>query len=162
SRAEDGLGRDYSVIQGPTIRAIGCGMLLLAAALHNWLIPLHSHPRMGLLGLTTALTTYCVGSWVWIRRCYRPESAMSLATIFICLDVMPITLAVYDSGGTESLLYPVFAIRLGDFNQGNFRRLPLVFAHVHVLVYVGILLWQTVIDGVAVPWNIEVVTITVL
>jgi len=161
-RAERAFLRDYTLEEMPVVRTVGCGMLLLGSILHNALIPLGTHPRLGLWGLAVCLAAYSLASWLSLRLWFRSKPLVSLVTILIWLDTVPMMLAVYATGGTASLLYPVFAIRLGDFNQGNFRRLPLVFAHVHIAAYASILAWQKYVDHVAVPWNIEIVTIAVL
>jgi hypothetical protein len=60
-------------------------------------------------------------------------------------------LAVYSTGGTESLLYPIFMVRVADQMHGTSRRLPLIFAHVNPLAYIGVILFQWKVDGVDVP-----------
>jgi len=76
-----------------------------------------------------------------LRSWYRRGARLPLPTILIWLDTLPLLmLPVYVTGGTESLLFPIFAVRLGDFNQGNFRRLPLVLAHAYVVAYASILM----------------------
>ena len=69
-------------------------------------------------------------SWLALRRWYREEARVPLGHVCLFVDVGMMALAVYVTGGTASLLFPIFMVRVADQIHGTSRRLPLVFAHV--------------------------------
>jgi signal transduction histidine kinase/CheY-like chemotaxis protein len=154
--------RRFNMVELPRIRAFGFALLAAASALHRALIPVTSHPRIGVPMLMIVLGAYSLLSWLAIRRWYRPASRLSIENIVLLLDPIPMALAVYATGGTESLLFPIFTVQVADQSPGTVRSRPLLFAHVNIAVYVSMLLWQVAVDHVAVPWNIEIVTIVIL
>jgi signal transduction histidine kinase/CheY-like chemotaxis protein len=154
--------RRFNVVELPRIRAFGFTLLAAASALHRALIPVTTHPRMGVPMLVAALGAYCLLSWLAIRRWYRPIGRVTVENVVLLLDPLMMAFAVYTTGGTESLMFPIFTVQVADQSPGNVRNRPLLFAHINIAVYGAMLLWQVAIDGVAVPWNIEVVTIVIL
>jgi signal transduction histidine kinase/CheY-like chemotaxis protein len=154
--------RRFNVVELPRIRAFGFALLAAASALHLALIPVSTHPRMGIPMLIVALAAYCLLSWLAIWRWYRPHGRVTVENVVLLLDPIMMALAVYATGGTESLMFPIFTVQVADQSPGTVRSRPLLFAHINVFVYGSMLLWQVAVDGVAVPWNIEVVTIVIL
>jgi two-component system sensor histidine kinase/response regulator len=153
----------FNVVELPAMRALAFGLMAAAAFLHNAIVSsLTIQPRMGTDAFALVAAAYCFGSWILLKRYYRPEGRISLGTAFLFSDVTVMALAVYSTGGTESLLYPIFMVRVADQIHGTSRRLPLIFAHLNPLAYIGVIVFQWKIDGVAVPWDIEAVTIAVI
>jgi hypothetical protein len=56
--------RQFNVAELPTMRAVGRVLLTLTAAVHNWLIPIGTHPRIGIGMLALVSLSYSVVSWL--------------------------------------------------------------------------------------------------
>jgi signal transduction histidine kinase/CheY-like chemotaxis protein len=153
----------FNVVELPAMRVLGFTLIALAAYLHNAVLTdLAIQPRLSIQAFVAMTAAYCLGSWLVLRWCYRPETGLPLGTVFLFADVVIMALAVYATGGTESLLYPIFMVRVADQVHGTSRRLPIIFAHVNPLAYIAVIAYQAEVDGVAVPWDIEVVTVAVI
>ena len=153
----------FNVVELPAMRAVGFSLMAVAAYLHNALLTsVEIRPPLGVGAFVVISTTYCLASWLLLRRFYRPESRISLGTIFLFADVGVMALALYATGGTESLLFPIFMVRVADQIHGTSRRLPLIFAHLNPAAYVAVILYQVHVDGIAVPWDVELVTVSVI
>ena len=81
--------RRFNMVELPRIRAFGFALLAAATALHRALIPVTSHPRIGVPMLMVVLGAYSLLSWLAIRRWYRPASRLSIENIVLLLDPMP-------------------------------------------------------------------------
>ena len=156
--------RTFNTAELPAMRALGFALIAGASALHNSLIDLEltTPPRLSAGAFAAAATVYCLVSWLALRRWYRDEARVPLGHVFMFVDVGMMALAVYVTGGTASLLFPIFMVRVADQIHGTSRRLPLVFAHVNVLAYFSVILFQARVDGVAISWRLEAVTLTVM
>ena len=146
------------------MRLLGFSLIAGASALHNHLIAfeLSVPPRLSVGVFTAIAGVYCLLSWLALRWLYRQEARVGLGEIFLVVDVAVMALAVYATGGTASLLFPIFMVRVADQIHGTSRRLPLIFAHYNVLAYVAVLLFQAQVDGIALSWPLETVTIAVI
>ena len=146
------------------MRALGFALIAGASALHNRLIAfdLTPPPRLSVAAFVAIAATYCLLSWLALRRWYRADARVELGRVFLFSDVAIMALAVYATGGTASLLFPIFMVRVADQIHGTSRRLPLVFAHVNVLAYVAVILFQAEVDGITISWPLETVTLTVI
>ncbi len=146
------------------MRALGFALIAGASALHNRLIAfdLTTPPRLSVAAFAAIAATYCLLSWLALRRWYREGGRVELGRVFLFSDVAIMALAVYATGGTASLLFPIFMVRVADQIHGTSRRLPLVFAHVNVLAYVAVILFQAEVDGITISWPLETVTLTVI
>jgi two-component system sensor histidine kinase/response regulator len=154
--------RQYNVIELPSMRALGCTLMVLVAWLHHTLIPLTSAPRLSIAALAVLTAAYCGGSWLALARWYRRGARVRLEVLLLFVDPIVMALAVYATGGFESLLFPIFTLQIAYQNTGELPRLPLVFTHLNILIFAAVLVWQAVGDHVAVPWNVEIVTMAVL
>jgi signal transduction histidine kinase/CheY-like chemotaxis protein len=152
----------FHTVELPAMRVVGFALMVAAAAVHNAVLTLDAVPRLTAWGFAGVTAVYCAASWILLRAYYDPDGRLPLAAVFLFADVAVMALAVYATGGTESLLYPVFTVRVADQIHGTSRRLPLVFAHVNTLAYIGVVAWQATVDRVAVPWDVELVTVAVI
>ena len=152
----------FNTVELPAMRALGFSLIVGAAALHNGLITLDVSPRLSVGAFAGIAASYCLLSWLALRRWYRENARVQLGLVFLFVDVAMMALAVYVTGGTESLLYPIFMVRVADQIHGTSRRLPLVFAHVNVIAYASVILFQAQCDAVVLNWSLETVTLTVI
>jgi hypothetical protein len=153
---KDDRHRRFNTVQLPAMRALGFTLILGAALLHNALLPLTVAVRLSMPACAVIAGLYSVVSWAALCRWYEPGGRLPLGQAFLFSDVAVMALAVYATGGTDSLLFPVFMVRVADQIHGTSRRLPLVFAHVNVGAYVCVILFQRAVDGVVIQWNLEI------
>src|SRR5262245_7350422 len=78
----------------------------------------------------------------------------NLGTIFLALDVVVFTIAIYLTGGDRSWLFFLVFIRTADQANTNFRR-ALVFAHLTVAAYAVMLLELQFVEGRTIAWQVE-------
>jgi signal transduction histidine kinase/CheY-like chemotaxis protein len=159
---KDDRHRRFNTVELPAMRAFGFALVLGAALLHNALLPLAVPVRLTMTTFAVVAGVYSAVSWAALRRWYQPGGRLPIGEAFLFSDVAIMAMAVYATGGTESLLFPIFMVRVADQIHGTSRRLPLVFAHVNVAAYAGVILFQRFADGVTIQWNLEAVTIAVI
>ncbi len=158
---KDDRHRRFNTVELPAMRAFGFALIVGAALLHNALLPRTVPIRLSLWAFAVVAGLYALATWVALRRWYAP-GGVRLGELFLFGDVAIMALAVYATGGTDSLLFPIFMVRVADQIHGTSRRLPLVFAHVNVAAYISVILFQRFADGVAIQWNLEYVTFAVI
>ena len=138
----------------PMNRVIGLNLLLVTIPVHNAL--LRGSVDWGALGWFALLVQlYVVGSWLVLRRFYRPEARIDLALAFLILDAWVIVGAVALTGVTESWLYFFLLIRVADQVVYSYRQ-TLFFAMLMPSLYFGLLLWVQFVEGWTVDWPGEI------
>jgi signal transduction histidine kinase len=132
----------------PMFRAVGFALLLAAVYLHQRAMP-EAHGGLTFAHLAAVYVAYCVTSWVLLRGLYRKLPI--LGPVFLTVDVVAWTLAVYASGGDHSWLFLLFIMRPADQTAAGLRRV-LWFAFVSVACYAGLLAWLSLADHRIIDW----------
>ncbi len=150
---------DYAARRVPLMRAMGFALLALALALHNRLVP-GSGSAVDSGRFVAVALPYCLLSWLSLRRWYG-RLPFDLMVFWQSADFVVRTLALYASGGPRSWLFPVLLTGIYDNVLISFRQ-TLRGTLFTVVLYVGMLGWIRVHDGVAVPWGQEATKLAVL
>jgi two-component system, sensor histidine kinase and response regulator len=132
-----------SLYDMPRLRAVGFAFLSLAVFLNNRYI-LGQESIQPWLATTILFATYTFVSWVvqwivhWIWK-------LDLTTLFLVLDVLVWTIAIYATGAEHSILFFILLVRVADQTQSTFRRC-LAFALLSTICYLAIIGWVVLID----------------
>jgi signal transduction histidine kinase len=142
--------RHINVFMYPTVRFIGFQLMVLVLIGHNLLVFKEvSWPP--LLIWAAIVELYCVLSWWALARWFDRIKAFDLGLLFLTTDLFLWTGAVYVAGGYTSWLFFLLALRVADQNLVSFRR-ACAFAHLAPVLYLTMVLYQDVVDAVAVDW----------
>lgn len=127
--------RDYhhNVIVVPRLRAIGFAILALFVLLHNQLILDEVSWLPGLYFLLI-VSAYTLLSWTVLITLYPRLRPLRPDLIFLTLDILIWTLAIYFSGGEKSYLFFLLILRPIDHLQSSAAHV-FRFAHVSTLCY---------------------------
>ena len=134
----------------PGLRVLGFALLSIGIALHNLLM--FGEVSWGwLLSFLVIGAVYSLASWLILVRFYAPERRLDLSLVFVVLDVLPITYAIYASGGEKSLLFFALTARVADQVHSGFRR-ALAFAHLTAGSYLLMLGFIALVEQRPVDW----------
>jgi signal transduction histidine kinase len=128
-------------------------------------VVLHNRFVLGLtdrqveLDATVILVGYAVGAWAALALGYRRAPRLDL--VFLALDIVPLTYAVYASGGERSWLFFILVMRAADQTHASVKR-ALVFAHLTVAGYAALVAWLTLVEHRAVPLAAEMAKLAFL
>lgn len=155
ARARQLERRRWNVSVYPLVRLLGFQLLATVVVLHG-LLALEPTSWAGVAAFLVAAEVYCLLSWLALRRWFRPTTRgrPDLGDFFFATDLILWAAAIYVSGAERSWLFFVLAFRAADQAHGGTRR-TLVFAHLAVLAYLGMLGWVAVVDGRPLPWPSE-------
>ena len=143
-----------NVVQIPLLRGLGSAILCIYVLLYDLLIaPPLSWPRY--LSFVAIFATYCVGSWLVLRKAYIKVKRVDLSLLFLVVDVFFWLLVVYRTGADKSLLFFLIVVRVSDQAYSTSRRV-LMFAHLASVSYVLFIIYLTAIEGRALDWRMEV------
>src|SRR5262249_10172806 len=126
-----------NVMQIPALRLLGFSIITASVALHNYCI-LASFTWSSLEWFSAVLFAYALLSWLTLYTWYGKIPGCDLGLLFLWLDLLFITLAIYVSGGEKSWLFFLLIIRVADQANTYFRRV-LLLSHVAMLCYVLLL-----------------------
>ena len=155
----EGLVR-FNVIAVPQLRLLGINLLFLVAALHNFLV-------FGDLDLATFVPVvvgaelYCLATWGVLKTFFARVTSVHLGHVFLFTDLALFDLAVWVSGGHQSLLWPIFVLRTADqiwLHRGRAK----LMAALGPLAYATLVAYQAVVEGQTVAWGGEVTKLAVL
>ncbi len=150
----------FNVVSIPRSRFVGTNLLFFVAALHNILV-------FGELGLATFLPAligaelYCLVTWGALRAFFTRISSVHLGHVFLTTDLILFTVAVWVSGGHQSLLWPIFILRTADQLWAHRGRAKLMAA-LGPIAYAVLLAYQALVEGQSIVWGGEVTKLTVL
>jgi two-component system sensor kinase FixL len=141
------------VVQIPLLRTVGLSLLALMVVLHNRFLPSpFACPSVVPLGVGMAL--YAGLSWgllyAWVRR----WPAAPLGVVWLVVDLVVWTGAIYCTGGTHSWLWSVLLLRPADQAHTTFRT-ALFFAHAAPLCYLLLLAYLHYGEHRALAWPAE-------
>jgi signal transduction histidine kinase len=155
--------RHFQAVEVPMLRVIGFSLItvlvigryaffpqaLAADGAHPWLL--------GAIGLS-----YSLLAWLALYVGFEPlRPHFNLGTVFLALDVVVFTIAIYLTGGDRSWLYFLVFIRTADQASTTFRR-ALTFAHLTVAVYALMLLELQFVEHRNISWQAEAFKLALL
>ena len=128
-----------NVIQFPLLRVFGFFLLAFFVLIHNYYI-FRAFSWQETSEFQVIAFSYAGISWLLLYLFFGKIGRFDLGLFFLIADFFVFALAVYFSGGQKSLLFFLFLIRVADQTNTNFKRV-LVFSHIAVAVYGGLLLY---------------------
>src|SRR5207249_5029813 len=100
------------------------------------------------------LTSYSLISWIILYTLYGKIRHVDVGILFLTIDLIFVTLAIYWSGGEKSWLIFLLIMRIADQANTNFCRVFLL-SHVSALCYVLLLLYLAYGEQRAIAWPAE-------
>ena len=128
-----------NVIQFPLLRVFGFFLLAFFVLIHNYYIS-KAFSWQQTSEFQVIAFSYAGISWLVLYLFFGKTGRFDLGIFFLIADFFIFALAIYFSGGQKSLLLFLFFIRVADQTSTNFKRV-LVFSHIAVAVYGGLLLY---------------------
>lgn len=142
--------RHFNVDVYPLVRAIGFQLLILVLVGYNAAYGIDDwQPVIVYVAIVEA---YCLLSWLTLLRFYGRIRIADLGLVFLAVDMLLWTGAVYVSGGHTSWLFFLLALRVADQSFVSFRRAA-AFAHFAPVCYLAMLGYQLQVDGVQIAWG---------
>ena len=128
-----------NVMQFPVLRVFGFFLLAFFVLIHNYYI-FRTFSWEETSQFQVIAFSYAGFSWLVLYLFFGKTGRFDLGLFFLIADFFVFALAIYFSGGQRSLLFFIFLIRVADQANTNFRRV-IVFSHIAVAVYGGLLLY---------------------
>ena len=151
--------RHHAVVL-PALRFVGFIVLAGLVLMHGVLVP--SVTRLEFLpAFTGCCLAYAAVAWGVLRWKYEPEARIDLSMVFLTLDYVPLTAAIYLTGGTHSWLALVLLVRVADQAHTTFLR-TLHFAHVGPLAYLALVAYSAAADSAVVSLPAEAAKVLTL
>jgi len=144
--------RHFHTIEIPRLRLIGFSILTLLVTLHHFFVPDDPGSRPLLLGIV--VLSYCLISWAILLNFFDRLKWLQLGTLFLAVDVVFFTLAIYLTGADKSWLFLLLFIRAADQSNTNTRR-ALGFAHLSVAAYAVLLAELAIVEHRPIAWPAE-------
>ncbi len=144
----------------PALRFVGFQLLALVVFSYHALVLKSWIPNAFLAWLLVS-EIYCITSWLVLRHFYASIHAVDLGFVFMTLDLVLWTAAIYVSGGTTSWLFLLLLVRTADQTHTTFRRV-VFFAHASVICYLVMLLFIQLNAPGTIDWSTEVAKLIML
>jgi signal transduction histidine kinase len=143
----------------PALRFIGFQLVAGIVIVQNALVA--ADPQWPLtIRYVGVVELYCLLSWGILRALYA-RMRQSIATMFLLLDTVLWTGAVFVTGAHRSWLFPLVIVHAADNSAGSFRRV-LAFAHFGVFCYAALVLGMSLDPAAGVHWPTEAAKIALL
>src|SRR5436309_15061844 len=146
-----------NVVQIPLLRALGVAILCVYVLLYDVLLA-PPFSLSGYLAFVAIFATYCLASWLVLRKGYRKVRPVDFSLVFLVVDLSLWLLVIYRTGGEKSLLFFVGVVLVSHQAYTTFKRI-LIFAHLTLGSYLLLMLYLAVIEGRQIDWRIEVLKI---
>src|SRR2546426_2582182 len=143
-----------NVVQIPLLRALGVAILCVYVLLYDLLIE-PPFSLSGYLVFVAIFATYCLASWLVLRKGYRKVRPVDFSLVFLVVDLSLWLLVIYRTGGEKSLLFFVGVVLVSHQAFTTFKRI-LIFAHLTLASYVSLVLYLAVVEGRLIDWRLEV------
>ncbi len=152
--------RRLNVVRIPALRLVGFCFVSFFVFLYNYFVA-ESLDWTRFAEISAIFLAYTAVSWVTLYLFYDRVRRVDLGAVFLALDMVLWTVAIYHAGAENSWLLFFLVIRSADQANTNARRV-LLFAHAGVLCYMGLLAY--VHFGAGRPINVpaEAVKLVVL
>jgi signal transduction histidine kinase len=152
-RSKADRARQLNVVQIPVLRLIGLGLVALGVYLHNrFVLGTPAWPEA--LSFVAIAAAYVALSWLLLARWYGRAGGIDLAQVFLVLDLLVFTLAIYYTGADRSWLFFILLVRVADQTPSSFRR-AFAFGHAATASYLAMLLWLVWVEHRQVAWPVE-------
>ncbi|RMH16584.1 MAG: hypothetical protein D6701_08695 [Gemmatimonadetes bacterium] len=138
----------------PRARTVGLNLLVLVALAHNALV-FGEVEAVPFLALVAFVEAYCIATWLAMRAWFQPlgRRGVHLGDLFLFTDYIVFDAVLWVTGGTQSLLWPVFIARIAD-QLWIHRARGRVMAVLGPVAYAALLvLW--VASGHPIDWGVE-------
>jgi signal transduction histidine kinase len=152
--------RHFNVNVYPIVRAIGFQLMILVLLGHNAARSEISNWKAVAVYVAVA-EIYCIVSWQLLVHFYDRVRAVDLGLVFLTIDLLLWTGAVYVSGGYKSWLFFLLALRVADQSFVSYRRAA-AFAHVAPVCFLLMVAWQRWVDGLDVDWAVAAAQLLLL
>ncbi len=139
SKRKEAAIHRLNVMQFPVLRVFGFFLLAFFVFIHNYYIS-RAFSWEETSQFQVIAFSYAGFSWFVLYLFFGKTGRFDLGLFFLIADFFVFALAIYFSGGQRSLLFFIFLIRVADQANTNFRRV-IVFSHIAVAVYGGLLLY---------------------
>src|SRR4051812_31455720 len=153
----------FHAIEVPMLRVIGFSLITVLVIWRYTVFPEAvaadgAHPwLLAAIGLI-----YSLLSWLTLYVGFAPlRPYFNLGTVFLALDLVVFTIAIYLTGGDRSWLYFLVIIRTADQASTTFKR-ALAFAHLTVAAYAVMLLELQFVEHRAIAWQSEAFKLALL
>jgi signal transduction histidine kinase len=147
-----------NVVDIPALRLVGFCLVAVGVVLHNRFV-FGITDGQAELDTIAILVGYAVGAWAALALGYRRVPRLDL--VFLALDIVPLTYAIYASGGERSWLFFILVMRAADQTHASVKR-ALVFAHLTVAGYAALVMWLALVEHRAVPLGAEMAKLAFL
>ena len=113
------------------------------------------------LSIALVIEAYALGSWLLLWAFFTRVPWLHLGTLFLVTDLFVMNLVILFTGGTESLLWPVYVIRVADqLFIGRVRALGMLTAA--LTAYGTLLAYLALSSGTDVEWGTETIKLIAL
>lgn len=146
----------------PRMRVAGFAVLAAVVVLHALLVrPPESWRAVALFAAGSQ--AYALLSWAALRRWFgrEPWGWPDLGDILFAVDLVLWAAAIHVTGAERSWLFFLPLLRAADQADGGVRR-TLVYGHLGVLAYLGMLAWVVAVDGRVPPPGPEALKLLLL
>jgi signal transduction histidine kinase/ActR/RegA family two-component response regulator len=153
-------GYRLNVIQIPLLRGVGSLILCLYVLFYD----LFFSPQFSLTRYFTfvlILGFYCFGSWLVLRYAYLKTQWLDVPLVFLIGDLFFWVLTVYRTGAETSLLFFLSIVRVSDQAYTSFKKV-LIFAHLTLLAYGGLVAYLLMVEHRTIDLRIEVLKVIYL
>ncbi|MEO8216768.1 MAG: PAS domain-containing sensor histidine kinase [Acidobacteriota bacterium] len=149
----------YRQETGPNsiLRLVAFSSIAVAVGLHNRFV-LHETGVETFVLTSGLFLLYCTLSWLILKVFVRRFP--TLASALVLTDIVPLTFAVYISGGERSLLFFLPILRVADQTQTSFRR-ALFLGHAAIAAYAVMMVWIAR-SGTPMDWQREIAKFGIL
>ena len=151
--------RRLEVFVVPTLRLVGFCLVALFVFLYNAFAGGQIAPALA-ARFAALFVLYGLASWLTIYLLYG-RTRLDIGFLFLTLDPLLWTLAIYGSGGENSWLIFLLIVRAADQTSLGSRRV-LFFGHVSVACYLALLAYVVLVEGRTVVWPAEAAKIAIL
>jgi len=152
--------RHYNAETIPKLRVLGYALVAALVSFHKAFVA--DQARWGeTLALVAVMAGYSLASWLTLRAWYDRVKAINLGILFLALDLVVFTLAIYMTGADRSWLFFLLFIRVADQTSTSFKRARL-FGHLSVAAYLLLLAYIALVERRTIAWPLEIFKLLLL
>jgi signal transduction histidine kinase/ActR/RegA family two-component response regulator len=154
-----GRDRQFHVVTVPALRLFGFAMIVWLVVFRQWFIA--GGDWSGALTLAGTLLFYGLVSWGLLYFLYDSITLFNLGSVFLALDLVAFTFAIYETGGDKSWLFILLFIRVADQTNRSFKR-ALTFGILSVASDAALLAYLVLVDHRDISWPTEIFKLMLL
>jgi two-component system sensor histidine kinase/response regulator len=142
-RLKEERARRLNAVEIPILRCIGSAFVVVGVLINNYVL-LGVSSMAPAMTVAVILVAYCAISWAVLAMWYG-RVRVDLALVFLALDLLTWTVAIYFSGAEHSWIFFILFMRVADQTQTTFARC-FGFATFATFCYAAMLVWVVVVD----------------